>query len=190
MSDANFENLMGWSQFFIDMGAECDLFAFTVVFKSGGYRSGQARFEDEYTKVLNRIKKRVDPKGRYGNKPLPFEYFRQYEYDICSPSRRVRQHKVHHVHALIPVRKCQAYRVWNQQFFMVDPKLKDSLNAMKKNSVSTWLLEPVKEDELTKWVFYMNKSKDSFNYRTNVVPAVGSYQLINQIAESIRTDTM
>ena len=190
MANAKFEYLVNWEQFFSDMKTECDLFALTVVFKSGGYKSGRTRFEDEYNKVLNRIRKRVDPKGRYGNNAIYFDNFSMYEYDVCSLSRTVRHHKVHHIHALIPIRKCQAYRVWNKQFHMVDPKLKDALNAMKKDTVSTYLLEPVREDALVKWVFYMNKSDDAFNYRKNVVPAVGSYELINKIAEAIRTNKM
>ena len=178
---------MGFNQFFSDMATECDLYAFTVVFKSGGHKSGRARFEDEYnSKVLNRIRKRVDPKGRYGSNPIVFENFSMYEYDTCSTTRQVRKHKVHHVHALIPIRKCQSYRVWNKQFSMVDPKLQDALDAM--NTVSSWLLEPAREGELVKWVMYMNKSVDSFQYQTSVVPKDDSYQLINKIAESIRTD--
>lgn len=190
MINENYQHLLGYNKFFSDMEAECDLFTLTVVFKSGGYKSGQSRFEDEYNRrVLNRIRKRVDPKGKYGNEPvIHFEDFSRYEYDTISSKRITRKHKVHHIHALIPIRKCHSYRVWNKQFHMVDPKLKDSLNAMKKDTVSTWLLEPAAEGELVKWIFYMNKSKDSFQYMTKTVPAPDSVEWINMIAESIRTD--
>jgi hypothetical protein len=188
MKNEKYEDLLGYNVFFSDMETECDLFTLTVVFKSGGHSSGRARFEDEYNRrVLNRIRKRVDPKGRYGNNPIYYEHFSRYEYDTCSLKRNVRKHKVHHIHALIPIRKCHAYRVWNKQFSIVDPKLKDSLNAMKKDTVSTWHLEPIKDGELVKWIFYMNKSKDSFEYMTKVVPASDSYQTINKAAEVIRT---
>ena len=190
MINESYQHLLGYNKFFSDMETDCDLFTLTVVFKSGGYKSGQSRFEDEYNRrVLNRIRKRVDPKGRYGNDPvIHFEHFSRYEYDTISSKRITRKHKVHHIHALIPIRKCHSYRVWNKQFHMVNPKLKDSLNAMKKDTVSTWLLEPAAEGELVKWIFYMNKSKDSFQYMTKTVPAPDTAEWINMIAESIRTD--
>lgn len=156
--------LNGYVEFFQDLKVDNDLFIFTVVFRCGGRARGKRRWEDEYRRqVLDRFRKRLDPRGRYGEHPITFEDFWIHEFDTCSKTRIVLPHPVHHVHALLPIRKEQVYRIWDYSTQEADPKLAKSLNVMQR-TVSSWHLEPVKDDQLVKWVNYMHKSPDSYRW--------------------------
>jgi hypothetical protein len=180
--------LNGYVEMFRELEIENELFALTVVFKSGGTPSGSDRWKDEFTKyVLGRIRKRLDPRCRYGIHPITFESFWIHEFDTCSKTRVTNPNKVHHVHALLVIRKVQAYRIWDYQSQCANPKLAGSLDVMTR-TISSWLLEPVRGESLEGWVNYMHKSPDSYRWaRTCDSNAKWDMHEFNTIAESLRS---
>jgi len=180
--------LNSYVELFKELKKENELFALTVVFKCGGNPSGADRWKDEFTKyVLGRIRKRLDPRSRHGAHPITFECFWIHEFDTCSNTRMANPHKVHHIHALLAIRKVQVYRVWDHPNQSVNPKLASSLDVMKR-TISSWLLEPVREDGLSDWINYIHKSPDSYKWdRQSSSNSKWDMHEFNKIAESLRS---
>ncbi len=181
--------LDGYVELFQELKKENDLFALTVVFNCGGHASGADRWKAEFRRdVLDRFRKRLDPRCRYGVHPITFECFWIHEFDTCSKTRMANPHKVHHIHALLAIRKVQAYRVWDDSIQSVNPKLAGSLDVMQR-TVSSWLLEPVKDGKVAEWVNYMNKSPDSYKWdRQSNSSSKWDMNEFNKIAESLRSN--
>ena len=97
-------------------------------------------------------------------------------------------YKVHHIHALLAIRKVQVYRVWDHSSKCPNPKLAGSLNVMKR-TISSWLLEPVRDDSLRAWINYMHKSPDSYRWdrQSNSSSKLDMHEF-NKIAESLRSN--
>ena len=182
-------HLEGYVKLFHELEEENnEVFALTVVFNCGGNASGKDRWEAEFRKyVLGRFRRRLDPRCRYGVNPITFECFWIHEFDTCSKTRMANPHKVHHIHALLAIRKVQVYRVWDHSNQSVNPKLARSLDVMKR-TISSWLFEPVKEDGLSDWINYMHKSPDSYKWDRQLSSnSKWDMHEFNKIAESLRS---
>jgi hypothetical protein len=138
-------------------------FTVTITFKnlvvceaSDGIRKAT---EYEYQKrVLNKIKKRLCRSSSKWNQVLPIDYFFQYEFEQGSHFKPVpRSNSPHHIHGLFPVQKEVAERIFNFQSNEMDARLVKDLKSMK--CVSTFLIEPLRNEEAVAWLAYMLKGK-------------------------------
>ena len=74
-----------WSDWFESKTDEWDLFTLTVVFKSGGLLPRSARWESEYkTRVLQKIRRVLEPNQNNQTNAIPYEEFFYYEKDDSS----------------------------------------------------------------------------------------------------------
>lgn len=138
-------------------------FTVTITFKnlvvceaSDGIRKAT---EYEYQKrVLNKVKKRLCRSTSKWNQVLPIDYFFQYEFEQGSHFKPVpRSNSPHHVHGLFPVQKEVAERIYDFQNHEMDARLVKDLKSM--NSVSTFLIEPLRTEDSVAWLAYMLKGK-------------------------------
>lgn len=147
-----------WSDWFESKTDEWDLFTLTVVFKSGGLVPRPARWESEYkTRVLQKIRRVLEPNQNNQTNAIPYEEFFYYEKDDSSFFRVSRSHKPHHVHALIPTRKSQTYRFWSIDSSDLQDRVRKDLHSIE--TVQSLLIEPVKANHTIDWVKYLSKGK-------------------------------
>lgn len=141
-------------------------FTVTITFKnlvaceaSDGIRKAT---EYEYQKrVLNKVKKRLCRSTSKWNQVLPIDYFFQYEFEQGSHFKPVpRSNSPHHIHGLFPVQKEVAERIYDFQNHEMDARLVKDLKSM--NSVSTFLIEPLRTEDSVAWLAYMLKGKSRF----------------------------
>lgn len=147
-----------WSDWFESKTDEWDLFTLTVVFKSGGQVARPARWESEYrTRVLQKIRRVLEPNQNNQTNAIPYEEFFYYEKDDSSFFRVSKSHKPHHVHALIPIRKSQTYRFWSIDSSDLQDRVRKDLHSIE--TVQSLLIEPVKTNHTIDWVKYLSKGK-------------------------------
>lgn len=116
--------------------------------------------EYEYSKrVLNKVRKRLCRSSSKWSEVLPIDYFFQYEREQGSFFKPIpKSNAPHHVHALFPVKRECAQRIFNFDSGRLDQRLYKDLQSIA--SVSTFLIEPLRVDEAEAWVRYMLKGKD------------------------------
>ncbi len=147
-----------WSLWFESKYAEWDLFTLTVVFKSGGMKPRPDRWESEYKRrVLQKFRKSLEPKATNQELALPFEEFFYYEKDDSSFFRTSKSHKPHHIHALLPIRKTQTYRVWSTDSEDLQDRLKRDILSI--DTVQSILVERIANQATVNWVKYVLKGK-------------------------------
>ena len=152
------ELLVAWSKWFELMSDEWDLFTATVVFKSGGLTPRPARWESEYkTRVIQKIRRAIEPNPKNQDRAIPYEEFFFYEKDDSSFFRISRSHKPHHIHALIPIRKAQVYRFWSTDNSSLQERIRKDIYSIE--TVQSFLAEPVKTNHTVDWVKYLYKGK-------------------------------
>ena len=138
-------------------------FTATVTFKNlvpyettDGFRKAT---EYEYQKrVLNKVKKRLCRSSSKWNQVLPIDYFFQYEFEQGShfkPGHTV--NSPHHIHGILPVEKDVAGRIYDFKSNEMDCRLVKDLKSM--NLVSTFLIEPLRNEDAQAWLAYMLKGK-------------------------------
>ena len=147
-----------WSLWFESKSDEWDLFTLTVVFKSGGAKPRPDRWESEYKRrVLQKFRKSLEPKTTNQEIALPFEEFFYYEKDDASFFRLTKSHKPHHIHALLPIRKSQTYRVWSTDNEDLQDRLKKDIHSI--DTVQSILVEKIADQSTVNWVRYVLKGK-------------------------------
>ncbi len=122
--------------------------------------------EYEYSKrVLNKVRRRLCRSDSKWDEVLPIDYFRQYEYEQGSFFKPVpRSNSPHHIHALFPVSKTLASRIFQFETCLLDERLNKDIGSI--STVSSFLIEPLRKDEAGAWINYMLKGKsriDMFN---------------------------
>lgn len=152
------ELLEAWSDWFESKSDEWDLFALTVVFKSGGLKPRPNRWESEYkTRILQKIRRALEPKKQNQTNAVPYEDFFYYEKDDSSLFRVSRSHKPHHIHALLPIRKSQSHRFWSIDKNDLQVRIEKDLYSIE--TVQSFLIERVKADHSLDWIKYLAKGK-------------------------------
>lgn len=152
------ELLVAWSEWFELMSEDWDLFTATVVFKSGGLTPRPARWESEYkTRVLQKIRRAIEPNPKNQARAIPYEEFFSYEKDDSSFFRASRSHKPHHIHALIPIRKSQVYRFWSIDNSCLQERIQKDISSIE--TIQSILIGPVKAEHTIDWVKYLQKGK-------------------------------
>ena len=143
-------------------------FAVTVTFKElvpYEFSDGMKKATDyEYRKrVLNKVRRRLCRSVSKWTEVLPIDYFRQYEFEQGSFFKPIpKLNSPHHIHALLPIRKHFASRIFNFEKGLLDHRLEKDLRSIV--TVSSFLLEPVRIDEAEAWVRYMLKGKSSIDF--------------------------
>jgi hypothetical protein len=147
-----------WSDWFESKKDEWDLFTLTVVFKSGGQTTRPDRWKTEYrTRVLQKIRRTLEPNVKNQDTAIPYEDFFYYEKDDSSFFRVSRSHKPHHVHALLPIKKSQVHRFWSLDSLDLQTRVHKDLHSIR--TIQSILIEPVKSDQAIDWVRYISKGK-------------------------------
>jgi hypothetical protein len=148
-----------WSEFFDSLRSEHELFAVTVVFRPVDQNNSQARWEGEYKEgVLRRFQRALD-----GNKSVQegtsFAYpdFFYFERNEASVFRVTGSRKPFHIHALLPIRKSQVYRIWSIDNSDLKERLKTDIFSL--GTVQSILVEPVRVGHTLDWTRYITKLK-------------------------------
>jgi len=153
-----YELLEAWADWFESKSDEWDLFTFTVVFKSGGLKPRPERWESEYrTRVLQKIRRALEPNQNNQTHAIPYEDFFNYEKDDSSYFRASKSHKPHHIHALLPIRRSQTYRFWSTDDSDLKKRVKKDIYSIE--TIQSILVEPVKTDHTIDWLKYLSKGK-------------------------------
>ena len=130
----------------------------TVVFRSGGKLPRPNKWESEYkTRVLQKIRREIEPNEKNQELAIPFEEFFYYEKDDSSFFRASRSHKPHHIHSLIPIRKSQVYRFWSIDSNDLQERIRKDLYSIE--TIQSVLVEKVKPSQTIDWVKYLLKGK-------------------------------
>ena len=152
------ELLLAWSDWFESKTDEWELFTMTVVFRSGGKLPRPNKWESEYkTRVLQKIRREIEPNEKNQELAIPFEEFFYYEKDDSSFFRASRSHKPHHIHSLIPIRKSQVYRFWSIDSNDLQERIRKDLYSIE--TIQSVLVEKVKPSQTIDWVKYLLKGK-------------------------------
>lgn len=124
----------------------------------------QKATEYEYSKrVLNKVRRRLCRSSSKWNQVLPIDHFRQYEFEQGSFFKPVpKSNSPHHVHALFPVSKNLAGRIFNFEINLLDERLYKDINSIP--TVSSFLIEPARSEEAEAWVNYMLKHKNKMRF--------------------------
>ena len=147
---------------------EWTLFAATVTFKglvpyeaTDGMRKAT---EYEYSKrVLNKVRRRLCRSGSKWEQVLPIDYFHQYEFEQGSFFKPIpKANSPHHIHALFPVNKSLAGRIYDFDRSSLDERLEKDLRSIV--TVSSFLIEPVRVGEAEAWARYMLKGKSELDF--------------------------
>lgn len=148
-----------WSDWFESKSDEWELFTMTVVFKSGGKIPRPEKWESEYkTRVLQKIRRKIEPNQKNQDLAIPFEEFFYYEKDDSSFFRASRSHKPHHIHSLIPIRKSQVHRFWSTDNNDLQEGVKKDIHSIE--TIQSALVEKIRIDHTVDWVKYILKNKN------------------------------
>ena len=130
-----------------------------MLFRSGGQIARPDRWETEYrTRVLQKIRRTLEPNVKNQDTTIPYEYFLYYEKDDSSFFRISRSHKPHHIHALLPIRKSQVHRFWSLDNLELQTRVHKDFHSIR--TIQSILIEPVKSDLSIDWVRYIGKGKE------------------------------
>lgn len=148
-----------WSEFFDSLRSEYELFAVTVVFRPVDLNNSQARWESEYREgVLRRIQRAIDGSKsvQYGASFVYPDFF-YFERDEASVFRVTGSRKPFHIHALLPIRKSQVYRIWSTDNYDLKERLKTDIFSL--GTVQSILVEPIRVGHTLDWTRYITKFK-------------------------------
>lgn len=134
------------------------LFTLTVVFNSGGISPNPTKWESEYkTKVLNKIKRRLEPNKNNQINAIPFDEFYFYEKNEASIHKLTGSRKPHHIHAIIPIKNEQLYRFWDSDNNCLNQKINKDIKSI--DSVQSILIERITPNMTINWINYIAKGK-------------------------------
>lgn len=132
-------------------------FAITTVFKSSGIRPRSGHWLDEYKhKVVWKVNKCLD---KHANELIPIHDIAcYYEFGESSLMKTLAdKRRPHHVHAILLIPKNRVSRVWNTEASALNPRLVKDFKSIR--TVSSVLMEPVREGECIDWMTYSAKGK-------------------------------
>lgn len=139
------------------------VFTTTVTFKhlrsietGHGYRLATKK-EYDY-QVMTKIKRRLSRSNSRWNEVCPYPELRQYEYDKGSVFKPIpKANSPHHIHGLFPVPKELKDRIYDFEHGVLDRRLRKDIASI--DTVSTFLIEPLRIEEAHAWLTYMTKGK-------------------------------
>lgn len=147
-----------WSDFFQSLQPVHTLFAITIVFRTVDANNSQERWETEYTSgVLKKIRRSLERQSASQDHVLPFPDFYYFERNESSIHRVTGSRKPFHIHALLPIRSEQVYRIWSVDNNDLHERLLKDIYSL--GTVQSILIEPVREGHTLDWVRYVTKFK-------------------------------
>ena len=147
-----------WSDFFESLKTDHTLFAVTVVFHPVDQNNSQERWEGEYTAgVLKKFRRALDRQPASQEHALPFPEFYYFERNEASIHRITGSRKPFHIHALLPIRKEQVYRIWSSDNDALQERLQKDIYSL--GTIQSILIEPVRDGHTLDWVRYVTKFK-------------------------------
>jgi hypothetical protein len=133
------------------------LFALTVVFKPVDGNNSQARWESDYkTGVVRKFQKNLERNKDLQHKAIPYEELFYFEYEQTS-HKKSGSKQPFHIHALLPIKKSQTYRVWSPEMNDLLPRLKKDILSI--STVQSILVEKICTGRVIDWAVYMTKMK-------------------------------
>lgn len=132
-------------------------FAITAVFKSSGCKPRADHWLDEYKhKVVWKVNKRL---SRNAHDLIPIHDIAcYYEFGESSLMKTLAdKRKPHHVHAILLIPINMTDRVWNREGNKLDARLEKDFRSIR--TVSSVLMEPVREGRSIDWITYSAKGK-------------------------------
>ena len=109
-------------------------------------------------RVLNKVKRRLCRSSSNWNSVLPIDYVFQYEFEQGSYFKPVpKDGAPHHIHAVFPVKRDCAERIFDFAIHQLDPRLHKDLRSL--DCVSSFLIEPLRYEDGHTWLSYMLKDK-------------------------------
>jgi hypothetical protein len=148
-----------WKEFFTEESKDWNLFTLTVVFRKVDANSNKHRYEHEYnTRVLNKIRRRLESCPRNQPTALPFEDMFYYEKDIGSIFKKTSSQSPHHIHALLPIKKRHMHRFWCIDLNDINARLRKDLESI--DVVQSVLIEQAIPETLEHWIRYISKRKE------------------------------
>lgn len=109
-------------------------------------------------RVLNKVRRRLSRSTSTWSRVLPIDYVYQYEYEQGSYFKPVpKEGAPHHIHAVFPVQKDFAGRIFDFSINQLDHRLQKDLRSL--DCVSSFLIEPLRFEDGHKWLSYMLKDK-------------------------------
>ena len=162
----NEKSLLKYKFDWIINNPEWTVFASTVTFKNLKpieLHSGM-RLATEYAykkRVLNKVKKRLSRASSKWNSVLPIDDFFRYEFGQGSFFKPVpKENTPHHIHGLFPVSRSLAPRIYDIENNKLDERLRRDIGSI--DTVSTFLIEPLRINEAHSWFHYMFKSDHKY----------------------------
>jgi len=151
--------LNGYCDFFKQNNKHWDLFTITLTFKSS---SSSKYIKDQCLSIydnnfLNKIRKQLYRNYNLNQSTIPYEYFRLHEYDEKSLLKVDNEHTPNHIHGIIPIKKEYTKKFWNIETNTLTRRLQKDIKSIKK--VASFLIEPIRLDELDMWISYCAKYK-------------------------------
>ena len=142
------------------------MFTATVVMKTTQLRDSKQPIENMKSwttynykhRVLAKVKRRLCRSSSKWNQVLPIDYLYQYEFEQGSYFKPVpKKGAPHHIHAVFPVKRDCAGRIFDFSMNKLDRRLQKDLGSL--DCVSSFLIEPLRHEDGHKWLSYMLKDK-------------------------------
>lgn len=149
--------LKAWIEW-LSSNDDWQLFTITVVYKASGSKANPAKWESFYrTKVLQKIRRALEPNPKNQRTAIPFEEFFYYEFDQASIFKKTSSRKPHHIQGIVPIKKCQLQRFWSMDANDVKDKIHDDIVSIRE--VQSIDIQPLIEGREVDWVKYIAKGK-------------------------------
>lgn len=148
----------GWSEFFDGLKSENVLFALTVVFRPVDANNSRERWETDYKNgVLRAFRRAVERSKKAQETCLPYDDFFYFERNEGSIHRVSGSRRPFHIHALLPIRRSQAHRIWSEDLNCLKERIEKDIYSI--DTVASLLVEKVREGHTLDWTRYITKQK-------------------------------
>lgn len=147
-----------WAEFFDGLKSENELFTLTVVFRTVDANNSRERWESDYKNgVLRAFRRALERSNRAQETCLPYDDFYYFERNEGSIFRVSGSRRPFHIHALLPIRRSQAHRVWSEDLNHLKERVEKDVYSI--DTVASLLVEKVKEGHTLDWTRYITKQK-------------------------------
>ena len=146
----------GYVNWFKSLSESWISFATTVVFRSSGCKPRPEYWLQEYKhNFLYKINKLL---SRRAKEAVMYDDYCEYEFGESGRYKSVKdQRNPHHVHGIIFIPKELTHKVWDGKSNLITERLYKDIKSIKQ--ISSALIEPIREGEMTSWIGYTMKEK-------------------------------
>jgi len=135
--------------------------AVSVNFKSTRDTYTRNECESEYeSKVLYKIKKRIKRNHKFNENLIPIVDEFYFEKEQKSKTKFNLHKNPKHIHAMVPIPYEFIGKIWDESKSQPDLRLIHDIKSL--HTIDQVFIEPVRLDEMIKWVCYIRKQKGVF----------------------------